>query len=194
MFDRKISRRVKGTTIAAVAVAGVLALGSQFPGDADAAIDPFVPYAALTNPELADLRGGFNFNGFDFDIAIKVSLKSFINDTGLVSVLVFNGDGGIESNSTTFFPGPGPDDGQTVEVTEGGVETTLTTETTEIVHELNTNTFKSIVSTSGNSQNIINTAQFDLTISKTLQDAVDKFSSTILSTSIGSQVGLSSLF
>lgn len=194
MFSHKISRRAKASTIAAVAVAGVLALGSQLPGSADAAIDPFVPYVALTDPELAELRGGFSFNGFDFDIAIDVIFESFVNNVGLISMLKFNQEGGITSNNTTFFPGPDPDDGQSVDVTDDGVETTLTTDTTTIVHQLNENTFKSIVETSGNSLTITNTAQFDITISQTLQAALDSFSKNILSSSIGAQIGLSSLF
>ena len=214
MFSHKISRRAKASTIAAVAAAGVLALGSQLPGSADAAIDPFVPYDALTDPELAELRGGFSFNGFDFDIAIDVILKSFVDDLGLISVLKFNNDDGVET-STTFFPpaggSPDPQDGQSVEVTdevtvevvdegttdkgvETSVATTVSTDTTTIVHELNENTFKSIVSTTGSSQTITNTAQFDITISATLQAALDSFSQNILASSIGTQIGLSSLF
>lgn len=194
MFSHNISRRAKASTIAAVAAAGVLALGSQLPGSADAGVDPFIPYEALTNPELAELRGGFSFNGFDFDIAIDIIFESFVNDIGLVSMLSFNQEGGVETNTTTFTPGPGPDDGQTVAVTDDGVETTLTTETTTIVHQLDENTFKSIVETSGNNLNITNTAQFDITISTTLQAALNSFSANILSSSIGAQIGLSSLF
>lgn len=194
MFSHKISRRARASTIAAVAAAGVLALGSQLPGSADAGIDPFIPYEALTNPELAELRGGFSFNGFDFDIAIDIIFESFVNDIGLVSMLSFNQEGGVETNSTTFILGPDPDDGQTVVVTDDGVETTLTTESTTIVHQLNENTFKSIVETSGNNLNITNTAQFDITISATLQAALNSFSANILSSSIGAQIGLSSLF
>ncbi|MCH8181948.1 MAG: hypothetical protein IID55_02070 [Proteobacteria bacterium] len=194
MFSHKISRRARASTIAAVAAAGVLALGSQLPGSADAGIDPFIPYEALTNPELAELRGGFSFNGFDFDIAIDIIFESFVNDIGLVSMLSFNQEGGVETNSTTFIPGPDPDDGQTVVVTDDGVETTLTTESTTIVHQLNENIFKSIVETSGNNLNITNTAQFDITISATLQAALNSFSANILSSSIGAQIGLSSLF
>lgn len=194
MFSHKISRRARASTIAAVAAAGVLALGSQLPGSADAGIDPFIPYEALTNPELAELRGGFSFNGFDFDIAIDIIFESFVNDIGLVSMLSFNQEGGVETNSTTFILGPDPDDGQTVVVTDDGVETTLTTESTTIVHQLNENIFKSIVETSGNNLNITNTAQFDITISATLQAALNSFSANILSSSIGAQIGLSSLF
>ena len=194
MFSHKISRRARASTIAAVAAAGVLALGSQLPGSADAGIDPFIPYEALTNPELAELRGGFSFNGFDFDIAIDIIFESFVNDIGLVSMLSFNQEGGVETNSTTFILGPDPDDGQTVVVTDDGVETTLTTESTTIVHQLNENIFKSIVETSGNNLNITNTAQFDITISATLQAALNSFSANILSSSIGAHIGLSSLF
>ncbi len=197
MFSHKISWRAKASTIVAVAAAGVLALGSQLPGSADAAIDPFIPYDALTDPELAELRGGFSFDGFVFDIAIDIIFKSFVNEIGLISVLKFNNDDGIET-STTFFPpasgGSEADDGQTVEVTDDGVETVVTTETTTIVHQLTENTFKSIVATTGNNQTITNTAQFDITISATLQAALDSFSKNILSNSIGAQIGLASLF
>jgi len=201
MFSHKISGRVKASTIVAVVVTGVLALGSQLPGSADAAIDPFVPYVALTDPELAELRGGFSFEGFKFDIAIDVIFKSFVNDGGLISILKFNQDGVIESSATTFTPPPDPDHGQTVEVTDltgdsagVGVETILTTVTTTIVHELTPTTFKSLVETSGNNQTIVNTAQFDITISATLQAALVSFSNNILSTTIGNQIGLFSLF
>lgn len=199
MFNHKISRRAKASTIAAVALSGVLALGSQLPGSAVAAIDPFVPYVALTDPELAELRGGFSFEGFKFDIAIDVIFKSFVNDVGLISMLKFNQDGGIESSTTTFTPSPDPDHGQTVHVTEVtddsvGVETILTTETTTIVHKLTPTNFKSLVETSGNNQTIVNTALFNITISATLQAALDSFSKNILSTTIGNQIGLSSLF
>lgn len=198
MFSHKISRRAKASTIVAVAVAGVLALGSQLPRGADAAVDPFIPYDALTDPELAELRGGFDFNGVNFFIAIDIIFESFVNDIGLVSMLKFDQGGEVASNTTTFFPppsgGPDPDDGQTVEVTDDGVETTLATEDTTIVHQLNENTFKSIVATSGNSQDITNTAQFDITVSATLQAALDSFSKSILSSTIGAQIGLSSLF
>lgn len=193
MSSHKISRRAKASAIAAVAAAGALALGSQLLGGADAAVDPFIPYEALTNPELAELRGGFSFGGFDFNISIEVNLESMINGTGLVSFLSFD-EGGVVSNSTTFFPGPGPDDGQTVVVTDDGAETTLTTDTTTIVHELTPTIFKSIIETSGNNLNITNTAQFDITVSATLQAALDSFSKNILSNSIGAQIGLSSLF
>lgn len=191
MFSHRISRRAKASTIVGVAVAGALALGSQLPGNADAAIDPFIPYDALTNPELADLRGGFKFGEFFFDIGIEVNLTSMINGIGLVSFLKFN-ENGVESQSTTFFPGP--HHGQTVDVTDDGVETTLTTDNTTIIHELTPNIFKSIIETSGNNLDITNTAQFDITVSATLQAALDSFSKNILSNSLGVQIGLSSLF
>ncbi len=194
MFSHRISRRAKASAIVAMAAAGVLALGSQGPGSADAAVDPFVPYAALTNPELAELRGGFRFRGHFFHIGVDVKLESFVNGVGLISFLNLDDEGGIGSSSTTFFPGPDPDDGQTVVVTEDGAETTVVTETTTIVHELTPTVFKSIIETSGNSQNITNTAQFDISISATLQAALDSFSQNILTSSIGLQIGLSSLF
>ena len=193
MFSHRISRRAKASTIVGMAVAGALALGSQLPGNADAAIDPFIPYDALTNPELAELRGGFKFGEFFFNIGVEVNLASMVNGIGLVSFLKFN-EGGVESQSTTFFPGPDPDDGQTVDVTDDGVETTVITDTTTIVHELTPKIFKSIVETSGNNLDITNTAQFDINVSATLQAALDSFSANILSNSIGAQIGLSSLF
>ncbi len=204
MFNHKISRWVKISTIAAVAVAGVLSLGSQLPGSADAAIDPFIPYDALTNPELSELRGGFHYRGFKFNIGVDVRLSSFINGVGLISFLSFDEEGDVTFSSTTFFPGPGPAGGQTVEQTGGGVKTTFITEVitditenteiTTIVHELTPTTFKSIIETSGNNLNITNTAQVDISVPAALQAALDSFSRNILSTSIGAQIGLSSLF
>lgn len=193
MFSQMKSRRARASVIAAVAVAGVLALGSQLPGKgADAAIDPFIPYEAMTNPELAELRGGFSFNGFDFNIGIEIRLKSMVNGVGLFSFLKFDEAGDVTFNETIFFPGPGL--GQTVDVTDDGVATTVVTETTTIVHELTPTIFKSIIETTGNNQTITNTAQFDIIVPATLQAALDSFSKNILSSSLGLQIGLSSLF
>ena len=193
-----LPRRVKRTAVAVAAVAGILFLGAQLPGDADAAIDPLAPYSPLSDTELSQLRGGFHANGFNFDFGISVIIRTFVEDSdsnmlGLITKLNFNGKGGIGSFSTEIFGGGGGIVSNGVQDDEE-IEVGVSNDETNVIHTLGTTSFQSLLQTEGSSQNIIQEAEFNFFVPSSFQTAIQSFAQTVPTLrNLARHIGLSSL-
>ncbi len=187
------SRRTKRSVVAAAALAGVLVLGAQFPG-ASAAVDPFAPYDPLSDEELSVLRGGFNFAGQDWLFGIEVMVQSIIENAfgsvGLVTVLKLD-EGGIETQSTTLVGDGGI---TTANATDDGLETSVATEDTIIIHKLAEDGLQLVLSTNGNEQDISTVAEINVRVPSDFQAVVQSFAQSIPSLrNLTRQIGLAGL-
>ena len=143
--------------------------------DAGAAVDPLAPYDPLSDAELSGLRGGFSFAGEDWAFGIEIMVTSIVerafSSVGLVSVLKLEDDG-IVFHTTEVIGDAGS---EAAHVTDDGIATTVETEGTTITHELAKDGLLAVLSTDGDKQNILTTANVTITVPSGFDAVVQSF-------------------
>ncbi len=175
MNKTNVSWRRKRGVAAAVAIGGILALAGVEMPDAGAAVDPLAPYDPLSDAELSGLRGGFSFAGEDWSFGIEIMVKSIVESAfgsiGLVSVLKLENET-IISHATEVI---GDASSEAADVTDDGFVTTVETEDTTIRHELAKDGLLSVLSTDGDRQDILTTANVTITVPSGFDAVVQSF-------------------